>query len=219
MNTNFANVTIVPQATQHITRIVKENIDPTNPQENLFENPAVEVIISSATAKTYNALLQKFINTNWKDITITMKNGDEITISAYIAPETEKNIRNAEWFNVYTPTNMFCDSDNLLDVAATLCNYENLLDEQNNESAKLKAFWNRNLKGHSQQELKDGNDIFITYFHKYENLLAEETIAEIAKLRDITEDYCKTVIELAQNWDTYSDWYKSVHQVRPRFSC
>lgn len=219
MNTNFANVTIVPQATQHITRIIKENTDPAILQKDMFENPAVEVIISSATAKTYNTLLQKFIDADWEDITVTMKNGDEITISAYIAPEVEKNVHNTEWFNVYTPTNLFCDSDNLIDVAASLCNYENLLNEQNDNSAKLKAFWNKNLKGHSQQELKDGNDIFLAYFSKYEDLFADETIAEIAKLRDITEDYCKTVIALAQNWDTYSDWYKEVHQVRPSFSC
>lgn len=219
MNTNFANVTIVPHATQHITRIIKENTDPAILQKDMFENPAVEVIISSATAKTYNTLLQKFINADWEDITVTMNNGDEITISAYIAPEVEKNVHNAEWFSVYTPTNLFCDSDNLIDVAASLCNYENLLNEQNDDSTKLKAFWNKNLKGHSKQELKDGNDIFLAYFSKYEDLLAEETIAEIAKLRGITEDYCKTVIKLANDWETYSDWYKEVHQVRPSFSC
>lgn len=200
---NKTYTTIIKNATTHITESYNPVTDITT------------VSISTLVAKTYNEILARLIKANWQEISLTMKNGDTVTIRPSMIPCCESCIQNVEWFVVLNPTNLFLDADNLVKVAASLCSYESLLQEQKDDIVKLQKFYDSHIKGHTVEELRLGNDIVIN--EPSDTVLNCKYTPDLAEKYGVSEEHYLNCVTLAENWQSYSDWYKDVHQVRPRF--
>lgn len=203
---NFKNITVSATTDINCLKLV-------NPDNGLYE-----ITISTLVAKTYNELLKRLIAANWETISLNMKNGDNVTIEAYIAPGCEQNLQNTEWFLVHNPSNLFMDSDNLVEVAAMVCDYEQLLQKQADEKKALEKFFQEHLNGHSAEELEFGNKMWLCPDFDYHNIRSDSVVETMCKKWHVTKEYYLTCVNLSENWSNYSDWYKSVYQVRPQFT-
>lgn len=207
MTTTFENVTIDKNAT--VNYVCTPNEDGTTFHKT----------ISPLVAKTYNELLRRFIAADWEALKLEMKNGDTITIEPFFEPYDEKCLKDVQWFLIYTPTNLFMDSGascpGLLRAAANICDYEELLRGQQEDTKSLQKFYEKHIKGHTPDELKLGNTILINEPHDIVRNCKHTP--ELAKKYNVSEEYYLDCITLAEDFSHYSDWYKSVHQVRPKF--
>lgn len=205
MNNTLKNITIDKNAT--INYICTPNED----------GITFHTTISQLVAKTYNELLRRFIAADWEAIKLKMKNGDIVTIEPCFEPDDKKCLENVQWFLVYNPTNLFMDGcesyTGLIGTAANLCDYEKLLHEQQEDMKSLQAFYEKHLKGHTHDELNLGNTILINESHDIVRNCKHTP--ELAKKYGVSEEYYLNCINLAEDFQHYSDWYKSVYQVRP----
>ena len=86
---------------------------------------------------------------------------------------------------------------------------------------ELDDFYRRNLKGHTREELEIGSEISmlvkswanIDEVHKNVN----RYIASHSEYTEEDFDFLYQCVALAENYATYSDWYKDVNGTRPRW--
>lgn len=165
---------------------------------------------------------------NGKSITLQMKNtGDTLFIQSI-------GDRNEEFFeidalfnpadeqNPRMPLIFFKDSlDKLIDAVE---NWDKIHNDTLENIRKLKIYYEKYLKGTTQEELKRGTDLFLKIYAQTNNpdslsdTASEEDKQTAYRILDKEVGDCKKgerLVSLADRWDFYSDWYKSVYNKRP----
>lgn len=176
--------------------------------------------------KIHQELTKRFKTNNWNPITLNMKTGGTVTVRP-LADDDITTEDDVELWDVTTQLEEIPEPNSTIKytlegVCCYLADFENtkttLLKTENN----LKSFYEKNLKGHTAEELKLGNQIFEIIYqqsddHNLSKLLKDETL-----LREACEQIHmgihtgKNALKLSMDFETYSDWFKSVHAFRPR---
>lgn len=94
-----------------------------------------------------------------------------------------------------------------------------------NAQRELDDFYNRNLKGHTREELEIGYEISMLVkswvnIDEIDKNVSDAVNRYIASHSEYTEedfDFLYQCVALAENYATYSDWYKDVNGIRPRW--
>lgn len=165
-------------------------------------------------------LTKRFEAADWNKLVLNMKTGDTVVIDCM---EDEKGklfdvtvlTMDAEQWTTYRD-----DMDALVNLIANL---QDFIDGQNDSSNNIQAFYDKHLKGHTSDELRRGNDLAIEMHVAYndtETSYAGFTANYLAEhVEYLTETYgedYKTCFQVAEDFQHYSDWYKSLYGYRPQ---
>ena len=114
------------------------------------------------------------------------------------------------------------------------CNEVNAKDgyDTDAEAERLADYYEKHIKGHTPEELNIGNDICMMAYDLFRLLpdekracgyVFDESLKDIYLLayanthREYSLDYLGKCYDLAQAWESYSDWHKEVYYVRPHW--
>lgn len=175
-----------------------------------YNSPKEKVLtVNMLTAVTHNALLQRLIDNGFDPITITISDIDIQIAPLMKNPEDVHALKNVGWFNV-TNAPYHWETDSLFELSAKIADYDNEIKADERARASLRELLDTKIKGHTPEELKLGNDLNISL---YEGMLIEE----LCEIHDITPETANQAITLSNNWEIYSDVYKSQYGYRPSF--
>lgn len=175
-----------------------------------YNSPKEKVLtVNTLTAVTHNALLQRLIDNGFNPITITIHDIDIQIAPLMKNPEDVHALKNVGWFNV-TNAPYRWETDSLFELSAKIADYDNEIKADERTRASLRKLLDTKIKGHTSEELKLGNDLNISL---YEGMLIEE----LCEIHNITPETANQAITLSNNWEMYSDVYKSQYGYRPSF--
>lgn len=183
--------------------------------------------MTSLEKRIQDELIKRFNANNWNTITLNMKAVGTMTIT----PESDvRKIHDAKDIDLYnidihingldqTFTNFAFSLEHLTSIVA---DFEKDAEITKKTVKDLKTYYEKHIKGHTQEELNLGNDIFSKLYSMSSNiceLLENEHLVEKAiKKVSVTDlEKGKHALELRNHWNTYSDGYKSIYDHRPTF--
>ena len=167
--------------------------------------------ISAKTAYCYNKLLSLLQTSGYQPITLTMRpSGDKVTIAPFLDPSPEQKL--PAWYNVNTPVHgLNLDTEDLVQLAAKLCDYEKEKQNAANEVQDLQQFYKNHIENHTKKEIRKAEDIHL-YIIKH----PDETVETVCEHFPMSEQEIKNAVTLSENYAIYSDWHKYLFHVRPR---
>lgn len=110
-------------------KIENITINPNTKVGYAIDENTQKIEVSTLVAKTYNELLKRFIESNWNKLELTMKNGDTVLIKRYIPPF------GLNWFVIEIDGKALMGTDKLIEIAANICNYEELVKSHAHKTA------------------------------------------------------------------------------------
>lgn len=172
---------------------------------------------------TAENLIAMFKQNNWRDIDLTMENGDILSLSLCSGLDIIKSADDVEFILILGGKLPYISDDTFEKVAESLNNYIALCDESFDEKEELRKFHAKHILGHSKDELRLGNDCAITAWHEsIKKKVSVEVIYNSDEfLGRMAEKFCKTpteiksAINLSEAWSTYSDRHKDLYGYRP----
>lgn len=184
--------------------------------------------ISKRTYHTYHELLNRFSKNNWEPIQITMKATQEILqITPVSQTSTISQLSDVEYWLVKGSSMPYLSTESLIDLAISLVDYKNLLDDANEQKAKLKEYYQKHIQGHTIQEYQTGWKYIEdarTFFDNNPSLQSSHdfyqwVIKEFPNVVHTTnKKQVEAAIQLAYVVEEYNDWFKDYYGYRPRFN-
>lgn len=173
---------------------------------------------------TAENLIAMFRRNSWNDITLTMENGDVLSLSLCSGLDRITSAEDVEFILICGGKLPYISDDTFERVAESLNNYTDLCDKSFDEKEELRKFRINHIDGHSKEELRLGNDCAITAWHEsIETKVGSEVICNSDEfVKRMAERFCKTpaeiksAIDLSEAWSSYSDRYKDLYGYRPR---
>lgn len=153
--------------------------------------------------------------------------GEEIIITpCFFDNDDTTDIANAEYFLIHANKLNNLGATHIENIAAILADYEQKVNELAIEKADCQKFYDRNICGKSITSLQLGNTITCeiyslcmksseTNFTKFRDTA---DLSDIANEHGVTTEEIREAVQLADDWDYYSDWYKSLYNRRPNVS-
>lgn len=108
-------------------------------------------------------------------------------------------------------------------LAKYIAAYDDEMDRIRKNLRELDEYRSQFIDGHTKEELALGNTLFCDMFHAG---IKAEDVTDFAKTdeaepfyarMDCTKEAGIRCINLADHWQTYSDWYKYIWNIRPTF--
>lgn len=169
---------------------------------------------------TKKALIDRFNENGWKELSITLKTGDRVWITPCAYGQEIHVPEDVEYFLLDSDSIYLCGADNLDKVAETLNTFSDLKKQDESDKLELQKYYEENIAGHSDEEWKLGHELFKLMYesrkYTWETPLRE--IAEdLAKELSGDVDTFEAALRLVECGGTYSDWYKDVYGHRPRY--
>lgn len=170
-----------------------------------------------------NELTKRFNESNNNIIHITMKkSGDTVRIERCTDNKGEFFDLNIDRKNHDIPeraTNIFRTSMDSL--VKTIMEYDQMIEDIRKDVEDLNTFREKHIDGHTVPELKNGNMFINTLIHEGIDIndigkISEDPSSESMYTEaGLTMEEGVRCVALALDWQFYSDWYKSVYNVRP----
>lgn len=120
----------------------------------------------------------------------------------------------------------YLSTDSLIDLAISLVDYKNLLDNSNEQKVKLEEYYKKHIQGHTIKEYQTGWKYIEdarTFFDNNPSLQSscdfyQWVIKEFPNVVHTTnKKQVEAAIQLAYAVDEYNDWFKDYYGYRPRF--
>lgn len=180
--------------------------------------------------KMTNELIARFTKTfgknfeNWGVLSLSMKSGETCYIEVY--PENNP-MESGYGINTVTEDNesYYHFREGMYALCQFLTEVSEHTKDYRNSVTNLESFYKKRIQGHTREELQLGNSIFRELCH---NLQADDTYKNIFDFMEdhmkdhdsemkaqFTENY-RNAYNFANDYNHYSDWYKSVHWRRPQ---
>lgn len=186
--------------------------------------------ISRTTYITYQELLRRFLVSNWKPITITMKLTQETLTITPVSQNypTPNELSQVEYWLVDGSILPYLSSESLITIAIRLVDYKDLLETSNKSKQNLQSYYERHIKGHSQEEYQKG----CTFLDEAHKLFEKRNLSKIKNFWQwVTTEFpnyieqthrgttseVTSALELVDAISTYSDSYKELYGHRPCF--
>lgn len=174
--------------------------------------------VNRTFARMYNELLKKFIDNNFAPIIVDMPTST-ITINAYSDRELYiSSLKDCTFFSIDNGPRPFMNSNSLVKITKFLADWENICKETEKQKADLQKFFEKKIKEHNSKMLATGNNIVITMANENKTRLTKNLLQRFQKETGLNPDEIKTAVRLANDWQTYSDQYKTLYGSRPKFS-
>lgn len=170
--------------------------------------------------KITNELKNRFEKANDHSINITMKKtGDEIQITRDVIDETpffELNL-NTHGYIPKSASTIFADGWETM--AKKIADYDDIRKAIAKNIRDLRKYRKKYIDGHTEKELRDGNDIIIAFMQDggsdITGSLESDEMKKLYEEKGYNTEDGKKAVQYALDAETYSDWYKSVYDVRP----
>lgn len=182
--------------------------------EKLADDGKAIVIISTLCAMIYNELLHRLLKNSFNPIILTMKDLTLITISCYTENKQIEQLADVEYFVLKTQNEKTTEFDSLVKLAAQLTRNDAYNEEKNDET-KLTKYYNKYIKGHTDEHLKIGNTVVLTMHQENYKRLTSKLKERFAEQFNCTPEQIKRYYNLANHFEYYSDWHKDVFGCRP----
>lgn len=173
--------------------------------------------------KTKEALIKKFQENNWEELTLTLKTGDTVWINPCPAVygKEVKSPADIEYYLMSSDTVYLCGADNLDKVADTLNNFSDLKKQDLSEKDYLEKYFQDNIVGHTQAEWDLGSKIDRAWFKDPEydwHTSLHDVAIKYAGQFGVDIDTAEKALRLVECASTYSDMYKDTWGHRPRYT-
>ena len=171
--------------------------------------------------KTREALIKKFEESKWEEITLTIKaTGDKVRITPCGYVSEIHSLKEVEYFLMDCATVNLCGSPSIDKIAKTLNEFAKLKEESESDSMRLEKFFKENIKGHTEEEYKIGSKIYDMVHEEHVSFQTpyEEIAERFHKRLGITKEKAMACFKLVEDCGFYSDWHKDVWGHRPRYS-
>ena len=169
---------------------------------------------------TRKALIDKFNENGWTELSLTLKTGDRIWITPCAYGQEIHSPEDVEYFLLDSDSIYLCGSDSLDKIAETLNTFSDLKKQDESDKLELQKYYDENIAGHSDEEWKLGHEL-IRLMYENRKYTWETPLREVAEAlaEELSGDVDKfeSAMRLVECGSTYSDWYKDVYGHRPRY--
>ena len=197
-------IMIIPEQTEPIRMIHK-------PDQTILQ-------ISLRTACCYNELLRRLQAANWNAIQLEMKQPNGTLTLLPCSMEPIQNINDVELYMVQGgPVEL--TEYSLIRIAADLCKYQTLIDEEKRQKQNLRNYYDQHIAGHSHTEIREAGDLACDIYGNYHSTEYDSIDDYLnAYLNDkpkAEQERIRKLLELSDHWSIYSDTHKSLYGFRP----
>lgn len=102
-------------------------------------------------------------------------------------------------------------------LSAFIQNYDKHRQQLIGSMQELERVYDARIKGHTLEELHLGNDINMYIYQQTKENREKPNLTNICEHFQIALEQAETCIKLSDDWQSYSDYYKSVYNRRPVF--
>lgn len=197
-------IMIIPEQTEPIRMIHK-------PDQTILQ-------ISLRTACCYNELLRRLQAANWNAIQLEMKQPNCTLTLLPCSMEPIQDINDVELYMVQGgPVEL--TEYSLIRIAADLCKYQALIDEEKRQKQNLRNYYDQHIAGHSHTEIREAGDLACDIYGNYHSTEYDSIDDYLnAYLNDkpkAEQERIRKLLELSDHWSIYSDTHKSLYGFRP----